>query len=344
MMLAKLRTLVRQWDLKIEPGVSEAIGRYAAILDQLEHHAQHEWRVYLPAEHTDFKSNYMDRLAAWIGNVANEDDQKLLLEYALHISFFSQDDFFALYHTAMNREVMRWVASQTGASLKSHGGAGFHDAVSQEIHHHTWFCPITDSMDINEFYKVNHLSGIGHRPGFATIEMIAKSSSHIDSALQQYMQQPSKKSPALKRIVLLEDIVGSGSQCLKAVQWVVANLGKPVLFIPLILCPNGLEALRIEESNSDGWLSVRPIITLSRGDLLGPERRGHPAWAISERVEKLANRYASRASHGIDTFGYKNTGSSLATFSNTPDNTLPLVHHKPLNGSWEPLFPRVFRD
>lgn len=344
MTVEELRNLVRKWDLEMT-GDAIAKSEYGFILDQLDHHAKKEWRSYLPAENPPFNPSYIERLADWIGNMTNEADQKLLLKYAAHISFFSHDDFVALYRTAMDREISRWVASQISARLEPHGWQSFHAEVEKEIHQHTWFCPITDSMDINEFYKVNHLTGIGHRPGFATLEKFATSAGPPNPLLAEnvrhYIDNANRSVP-LKRIVLLEDIVGSGSQCLNAVRWVVKNLGKPVLFVPLILCPNGVKALRDEEAASSGRLTVRPVIELSRSDLLGTERHGELGWPITVEMEGLATRCASGALPGIAPFGYRGTGCSLTTFSNTPDNTLPIVHHN--NGTWKPLFPRVFRD
>lgn len=342
MTLEELRAKVREWDLQTT-GPRDEPSHYSTILSQLDYHADREWRVYLPAENPDFNSSYMERLAAWIGNLDDESDQKLLLEYALYISFFSHDDFVALYRTAFDREITRWVASQVNAQLVPLGGQAFHDQVFRQIHRHTWFCPITDSMDINEFYKVNHLKGVGHRPGFAMLQLLAERAGTLNPALAgnviHYMTQSS-----LERIVLLEDIVGSGTQCLDAVRWAVSKLGKPVLFVPLILCPNGVAALRNEEQQSNGRLTVRPVIELRRSELLGPERQSEQGWPITEEMEILAKKYEVMVSGGVDTFGYKDTGCSLATFSNTPDNTLPLVHHKPPSGSWNPLYPRVFRD
>jgi hypothetical protein len=294
----------------------------------------------------------MERLAQWIGNLSDEADQKLLLEYAEYISFFSHDDFIALYRTAFDREITRWVVDQVGAKLGLGGFDSFQDVVRRQLHDQTWFCPLTDSMDINEFFKVNHLQGVGHRPGFATLHMLAELSKTPDPELARnvvhYMENPRLDSAnphlPLERVVLLEDIVGSGSQCLAAVRWAVANLGKPILFVPLILCPNGVDALSAEELNSNGRLTVRPVIELRRGDLLGPERQGHTGWPITKKIEVLAERCAARCSVGKNTFGYKDTGCSLATFSNTPDNTLPIVHNKPSAGDWRPLFPRVYRD
>jgi hypothetical protein len=352
MTLEELRAMVRDWDRE-NTGHPEDSSYYEIILNELDYHATREWRVYLPATHPDFNPSYMERLAAWIGNLADVADQKLLLEYARHITFFSHDDFAALYRTAFDREIKQWVASQLGTGLEANGGQTLHDLVEFQVHRQTWFCPVTDSMDINEFHKVNHLQGVGHRPHFASLQMTAEHPTDpnpqvVDDWIR-YMENPSRdplryRAQSLERLVLLEDVVGSGFQCLNAVRWAVANLGKPVLFVPLILCPNGVKALREEEKQSNGQLTIRPIVELRRSDVLGPERQGWQGWPKAERLEELAQRCAIRASPSMDTFGYRNTGCSLVTFSNTPDNTLPIVHNKPRAGTWEPLFPRVFRD
>jgi hypothetical protein len=358
MTIEELRVKVRAWDSHIDPNLDEhdprrqiADARYSYILNQLEHHAVREWKVYLPAEHPDSNASYLDRLAQWIGNAATEDDQKLLLEYASYISFFSHEDFMSLYTTAFNREIMRWVAQQVGCRLEGIGLKQFDEEVRWHVHHQTWFCPVTDSMDINEFFKVNHLTGVGHRPCFSILQHLAEDSGPKNPVLAQnvnhYMQFPRgvhSTHPPLERLVLLEDIVGSGSQCINAVRWAVQNIGKPILFVPLILCPNGVEQLRTEERNSNGLLTVRPIVKLDRSDLLGPERQNISGWRIADQIEDFATRSSQGALAGLDPFGYRSTGCSLATFTNTPDNTLPIVHHKPDNGNWDPLFPRVFRD
>ncbi len=350
MLIDELREKVREWDSQNTDNIAIADAKYTSILSQIEYHAANEWKVYVPAEHPDFSSNYMDRLAAWIGNLTSEDDQKLLLEYALYISFFSHEDFIALYRTAFNREILQWVASQIKATLDKEGWQKFHEFVYTKTHRHTWFCPVTDSMDINEFYKVNHISGISYRPGFAALQMMAehpkKPNSNIADIWTDYMACPNDDSSdlSLNYLVLLEDIVGSGTQCLNAVRWAVEHIGKPVLFIPLIACPKGIEKLRKEEDKLGGQLTVRPVIELNRNDLLGPEGQKQNDWPITERLEDLIKRCADQASYRIDPFGYKRTGCSLATFSNTPNNTLPIVHNKPDSGEWNPLFPRVYRD
>lgn len=351
MTLEELRAKVRVWDLQ-HAGNPVASSDYGSILNQLDYYAVRDWRVYLPAEHSDFNASYMERLAAWIGNVTDEADQKLLLEYALYISFFSHDDFVSLCKTALDREITRWVVSQVGARLEHNSWQAMDKLVHAEIHRCTWFCPITDSMDINEFYKVNNLKGIGHRPAFATLQMLAEKSKFPDPVLatnvSHYMDNPSPISqnslPSLKRLVLLEDIVGSGAQCLDAIQWALATLGKPVLFVPLILCPDGAKLLREIEQNSNGQFMVRPVVELRCCDLLGPKRDNQQGWEKGEEVEELVKRCAANFKYNYADFGYENTGCSLVTFANTPDNTLPIVHDQAKTGNWNPLFPRVYRD
>ena len=344
MTVGDLRKKVREWDSQNVSGDPIADAKYTIILNQIEYHAHNDWRVFSPAEHIDENSNYMERLASWIGNLPSDTDQKTLLEYALYITFFSYEDFTAFYQTALNRDVATWIAAQRGANLSDLGGRGYHDSVSREIHLHTWYCPITDSMLINEFCKVNRLQGVRHHPNFDDLQKMSLGNAQTAETWIRYMASPDGCGRSLTRLVLLEDIVGSGNQCMPAVRWALESLDVPVLFIPLIICPNGLEALRAEEGAWGGRLAVRPVIELQRSDLLGPESRDQNSWPLAKELEELVTSCRGRLTRGLNVFGYEGTGCSMVKYTNTPDNTLPIVHHRPLSGAWEPLFPRVFRD
>jgi hypothetical protein len=339
-LIGELQEKVRRWDQE----VSSDPARYASILNELDYRATRGALDYLPAQHSDHKAQFMDRLADWVGNVTDDSEQKLLLEYARYISFFSHDDFAALYSAAFSRQIVQWVAARTGAGLNVGGAAGFHAAVHRELHRHTLFCPISDSMDINEFYKVNHITGASHRPAFLTLHMLAEKRQPdplIRTNILSYMANPTQKidATALKRLVLLEDVVGSGKQCIDAIRWAM-TLGCEVLFVPLILCPNGAEELRALEATFVDKFFLRPVVELKREDLLGPERKAVAGWPIAAQVEAFAEAYDQAV--GGSPFGFDDTGCSIVTFANTPDNTLPLVHRLRVN-RWRPLFPRVFR-
>lgn len=349
MTLSELRDRVRSWDMH-NTGEDIANSKYNRIMQQLDYNAKKEWRQYLPAEHSDHNRSYMERLAQWISNVSDAEDQQLLLEYATFITFLSHSDFISLYRTAMTREVMRWLAQDKNVHPPNFDANTFHTTIYTAINRSTWFCPVTDSMDINEFYKVNHLAGIGHRPTFATLHMLSKhfNNAEIEDNIRAYMNNPSLRPGApnwtLDRLVLLEDVVGSSQQCIDTVTWAAEALKKPVLFIPLVLCPNGKQSLLSAERKSSGMLTVKPIIELREEDLLGPNRNHTVGWPITERMEDLIRRTQRDAAHDLDdVFGYRTTGCSLVTFSNTPDNSIPMIHHRPRNHTWSPLFPRVER-
>ena len=352
MTLEELRLKVQQWDYQNTQNQNIATAKYTEIVNHLDFHSSNNWSSYLPTEHPDYNSNYMERLAKWLGNVQSENEQKILLEYAIYISFFSHDDFAALYRTALRREVYPWLMTLLNLKLDTQHSSGqnFDTVLSHVVNCRTWYCPITDSMDINEFYKVNHISGISEKPQFSGLYKQFQEVPGSTKYWRNYIQRPnsnSNRSMPLEFIVLLEDIVGSGSQCAATVDWAVNAFDKPVLFIPLILCPNGVEKLSQLELKHKGKLKVRPIVELERKDLLGPERQNCAGWNLAQEMETLAKTHAHKLSsvaHSIDPFGYKSTGCSIATYSNTPDNSLPLIHRHNNQGYWDALFPRVYRD
>jgi hypothetical protein len=343
----ELRERIRTWDLQIEkPEDGIADSKYGRMLHRLEFYAQNEWKSYLPTEHSEYSRNYLDRLAEWIGNVGDEQDQKLLLEYALHISFFSYDDFVALYRTAFRRDISRWIACQESGTVERAGFRAFSEQVQNELHKTTWYCPVTDSMKINDFCHVNHLGGVSEHPCFSTLHEFAKTDREANSGMIDIARKYIARKN-LRRIVLLEDFVGSGNQCCASVFWAAENLGIPVLFVPLFVCPKGLRRFREQEATRvTPKLTIAPIIQLTADDSLGSERGGADGWSISRDVEELANRCHPMVSAGqeaMEVFGFLNTGCSLVLNTNTPNNSLPMIHNRPATGSWSPIFPRVDR-
>ena len=82
---------------------------------------------------------------------------------------------------------------------------------------------------------------------------------------------------------------------------------------------------------------------VNRGSKFWQENWENSGWPISGQVEDLARRY-SAVFPALNPYGSNSTGCSIATFANTPDNTLPIVHYRSNEAAWQPLFPRVFRD
>lgn len=346
---AELLQLVTEWD-SFPDTVDSTAGRYNAFLDRLEWFGRGEWANYLPAEHTTSSSSYMRRLAKWIANTDDESQRKLLLEYALQINFFSERDFAALYQSALVGPITRWIVDDTAITLEDDD---FDNRVEQELNSHTWYCPVTDSLRINDFYHINRITGIDRRPAFREYWALSRlSSTGANENVAQigaYM-----RGRKLKRLVLLEDFVGSGDQVRAPLEWTLQNLKCPVLFVPLIICPPGIEMTEDLEARYLHFHS-RPIIRLKPDDLLGPRRKGQPFAGkhdFGEELERLASETYPRVAGSAaadpskepySPMGYEEIGCSVVTFTNTPNNTLPLVHHQPTEGTWIPLFPRSTR-
>ncbi|MFT3869808.1 MAG: hypothetical protein QM715_15265 [Nibricoccus sp.] len=350
--LLELQRLIKNWDLTqgpdLEPGLAS---QYQAIYDRLQWFSDNDWRNYLPTKNPAFNADYMVRLAKWMGNVKTDEERQLLLKYARRITYFSQDDMEALYQTAFTGPITQWIIEKEKLSLLD---PKFQIRLQEELHTLTWYCPVTDSMKIADFLHINLITE-NYRPCFRD-HYHFKSPEEVDGTIakfKKYMSKPNSSAgaPSLKRLVLLDDFVGSGTQVTGPIKWAAQNLNVPILFIPLVICAPGLS--KINDLRKDlPNLDVSPIIVLSEENLLGPKRRGKEGIEIAAEIEKLANStfglvagstHTDKNTSPYTAFGYQETGATYVSHSNTPNNTLPLVHHKSVTGNWQPLFPRSKR-
>jgi hypothetical protein len=354
MTISELRELIREWDLNEFSEEPTDTAKYGLLFRKLEFLGKNEWK-YLPSLHPDKEPIFLNRLASWIGNVNNEADRKTLLEYANRIAFFSRDDFWSLYHSAFTGPIMRWVIETEKLRLSA---SDFSERLDSELYERTWFCPITDSMDINEFYHANHICGIKHRPAFASLAMLTgkdkKTQQDVARKIKGFLKKPNPaaSAPSLKRIVLLEDFVGSGTQAAGALTWAAKWLNVKLLFLPLIICAPGVDHLSETIKKLGARVRMDTLITLEREDLVGPSRGEIPKSTFDIAIENLAEATLPAVAGGnmnkakkapFGPFGFKRTGCSAVTYSNCPNNSLPMIHHEPDERGWKPLFPRVSR-
>ncbi len=101
-------------------------------------------------------------------------------------------------------------------------------------------------MNHFNFYNANNLGGVDHRPHFRWLAEQADSAAK--ARISRFMadhKDATWQSRPLRRIVLLEDFVGVGSQIKKAIRF-AATLTPTVevLFVPLIICPRGAQEAR----------------------------------------------------------------------------------------------------
>jgi|ERR1035438_2436628 hypothetical protein len=187
-------------------------------------------------------------------------------------------------------------------------------------------------MRINGFYHLNHITGRDYRPDWRSLQKFGSS-----DKLRGFIA-----AEHIERIVLIEDFIGTGEQAGHAMKF-AAELGIPLLVIPLIVCPPGVEAganLQTAFPN----LTFDPVLPLSQAAFVTPDPVPGEA-PIFTRIRGIATATFDRVKVGlpeyVGAFGFNDTATIIVLYPNCPDNTLPMVYSA--SAEWEPLFPRASR-
>lgn len=332
--------LVTEWDLSgVEPING---GTFNLIYEKLDFFNKRHYHEYVPCsgpEHPEF----MIRLSKWINNVGETEEAKkrLLFEFAPQLLFFGKQEFISLYQTAFHGPITKWIIDELNLYLND---PEIDSKIATELHHHTWYCPITDSMSISDFHHANKIGGVNLRPDFLSLSTFADKQKII-TFMQNHKDITGVKKP-LKRIVLLEDFVGSGAQSLEVISFAASLLCDiPILFIPLIICPKGAEIIKNNVTTFKN-LSYEPIIELEKDLFINNENNF--SGELEKSIRDLAkDTYAAVLGNNASDprpyspFGFRETGAMVVMYSNTPANTLPIIQHE--SNTWHALFPRSAR-
>lgn len=341
-----LSDFVMQWSLdgRLPIGAtSDSDETFEDILHQIEFMIEHAYSRYVPAMYSRHAPVFQDRMVAWMQNDGlSDEDQIAFFQLVLRFAYFSFDDFLSLYRTAYLNQISRWIWNDAGIKM---GDLDFSNQLENERSKHTWYASVTDSLIISEFYHANSITGVKCRPNFLTLQALGN-----PAQINAYM---ANHQPHLKRIVLLEDFVGSGTQSLEIVKWALANSTVPILFCPMLICPDGFKQFSDLAANSGGRLKFEPVVKLGDSVFLSSfEKPDALMQYISDLTARIhlcvAGAYDADSPpytpHGFHRPGDSHTGATVVMFSNTPDNTIPLVHFNSGNSDWIPVFPRVSRE
>lgn len=313
---------------------------YRDIRSTLEYLDRIKFSRHIPTLYSKHPVNYFDRLAAWLKNLeSDEEKQRLLLELAYRIVYLSFEDMTSLYRQAFASNISRWVMDIEGIDFFLSEWEG---QLNNEMMSKTWYCPLTDSMLISTFHHINGIGGQDKRPAFrelAEFGDVEKIKNHL-------------KENNLSRLVILEDFVATGRQSEGIVKWAAENLGIPVLFCPLVISKEAFGRYSDIQSKSK-LFSISPVTVMDSGFFT--HHIDGDATPHDESIIKLAREiHKSLESFGDEFEGkydkhlgfWRNNslhkGALIVLFSNTPNNSLPILHHQ--SGNWRPLFPRVQRS
>jgi len=297
----------------LEPGAVSLIN----FLDQ------HVFSDYEPEQFIPFRH----RLMQWLGNVDSEEDQQRLLSLLLDVFFVGRKEFEALYRATYRSSISRWLIDVYDLDPFEGNIASRIQSYSNEA----WICPITDSLRINAFLKVNGLKSKDKRPDWRSLRQFGD-----EEKIRNYV-----KSSRIETLILLEDFVGSGRQALGAVEFAAKTLPKTkILLAPLIVCPKGDEVLRGALKRFKR-IKYEPTLILPNDQVHCHERyKAGVGHHHDDFLVSLGDKLNSQME--ADAFGFNNTGAKVVLYSNCPNNTLPIFHRE--TEDWFPLFPRVTRQ
>ena len=332
---------VLRWDLS---GATSTTGEmFNQIHERIEFLRRLRFDQYVPTLGPDHITDFESRLEYWIENLSGEGDKQVLFEFVPALIFFGREEFNKLYQAALRGPITRWVIEQCRLSF---GSAGFDSTLSEEIHQHTWFCSVSDSMQISEFCHSNHLGGIEYRPDLRTLSKFGELGKII--SFMKNRKDANGNVVPLKRIVVLEDFIGSGAQLRDAALLIndLLRQSVPVLLVPLIICPEGVRTVQML-FGGNRFFHYEPILQLADDVFINSRSTPAPG-SLYERIKLLVD-----ASYGqvigndaarprpYEKFGVFDTGALVVLYSNTPANTLPIVQH--CSNTWKALFPRSAR-
>lgn len=320
----RLRDLLKDWSLRDWPEDDVIL----VVQDAIQYLGRKIFDDYEPSQFDRFE----DRLDRWLHNVEDELDQQALFRILHYLFFVGRPESESLCRAALHGPVTRWLIDTLNIDIAAiDASTVLEHAISE-----TWFCPITDSMRINSFLKVNRLDGKSHRPDWRSLRKFAD-----PQKILTYIQDNN-----IRRIVLLEDFVGSGTQMKNAVAFAAEHVPNlEILVTPLVVCPDGdIVGMDLQEKHAN--ISYDPVLVIPRNLLIKfEEGDDEPADFSNIRSLIATNRekfvIPEPDAESQKCHGFKNTGAMVSLYSNCPNNSLPIFHDH--NPNWEPLFPRIKR-
>lgn len=320
----RLRTLLTHWGLH-DWGDADEI---PLDLEAIQYLSARVFDDYEPAQFDRFEN----RLDRWLHNVESDEDRRTLFRLLSKLFFIGRPEFESLCRAAFHGPVLRWLVDQEGVDIAdSRAGDILAAAVER-----TWFCPITDSMRINAFLKVNRLTGKSHRPDWRSLKTFGS-----PDQIKGYMDRES-----IDRLVLLEDFVGSGTQMRSVVKFAAGLSSElPILACPLVTCPAGDEVGEELARQFDN-VAYEAAMKITSGMLIKADAQPEEQ-PLHSQVRDLTLRVKDRlgpTEADVESkryHGFKGTGAVVALYSNCPNNSLPVMWDE--THQWKPLFPRLKR-
>jgi len=287
-------------------------------------------------------------LKNWLKNTDSIDEKILLINSLSYFTFFNTDQCKSLYTEALYGPIFKWLIEIKNYDILD---KELNDKINESIQH-TYISAATDSADITAMSHTNDLrldNMITWRSYIKNIKTEPEETKEKIKKIKIELCKNDLSNYGYKQIVVLEDYVGTGDQIKDVIDFFGSFTEWKILFVPLVICPQGDNAIiKILNDNKYNHISYEPLSILPWELILSDDRPSNSnelKQILVDLKEYAKNNYNKVMGTEIDSpqyLGYKNTGSLFAQYTNCPDTTLPLFHHKE-NLNWHPLFPRSER-
>ena len=324
----ELEKTVSNWQKQADRDDADQF-KYRDHLDDLLFQADIRFRDYVQF---DVDGPFPFRLKKWLDHVKENREQKALFRLLRWLIFIDHKQMQSLYRDAYRTKVVEWI-SERYMSREDLLAADYHCRLLGMLRQFL-FCSITESFNVSFFKQVNSLVGL------PKLEILSERKNAARRRVEQWALNPKKQG-----LIVFEDMVGTGNQASK----VLAEIAKVFpakwrcLFIPLIVLPSGLK--RLNNANI-ARLDIWPVLVVPEHACIQPRFRAGEADEFQytrSLIKSTGPRVLERLHEHDDTprhaFGYEGSGALVVTSHNTPNNTLPLIHHRAPD--WAPLFRRV---
>lgn len=310
---------------------SQGDNPFRRILDEVLFHADLRFGDY--TQYQSAEGEFPVRLKKWIDNVSNDNGKKILFQLLDRILFIDNLQMQSLYRDAYRRIIVPWI-SQGNLSAEDMLSAAYESSVRSLLRQYQFFS-ITESFVFRNLIHDNSLHGLRDPIILGENKKVAKAA--LDTAL----------SRSCKGLIGFEDFVGTGDQAFRILSLVRKKISSQwrVLFVPLIILERDLAALN---KNLDSInIEIKPVLVVPvLACLQEKSLPGEPPefTQIRTLIDLTAKRVLLPLDRILDDppqdpYGYKGSGATVVTCHNTPNNTLPLIHHRA--PKWSPLFRRV---
>jgi len=176
--------------------------------------------------------------------------------------------------------------------------------------------------------------------GIPKMEILGENLDIVEEKIDSMVLNTNKQG-----IVFLEDMVGTGNQAKKVLEIVSKKIPDnwKCLFVPLITLHSGYNRLiKASLKNFD----IDPVLKIDDNKCIKSKfKNGEPVefnclrGLIIKTKSKVCEKFHEFDDSPKDAFGYESSGAFVVTSHNTPNNTIPIIHHRAPD--WFPIFRRV---